>query len=108
MRALEREQLNYARLWRQVEIIAEIFDKSAGKVVAVALLDGPDLALAILGTSLRCLCAPINPLLPVPQIRVWPRSRRRRWLSNPMKSPPLRPLRILESRFEKCEPRPDQ
>jgi acyl-CoA synthetase (AMP-forming)/AMP-acid ligase II len=103
MRALKREQLNYARLWRQVEIIAEIFDKSAGKVVAVALPHGPDLALAILGASLRCVCAPINPLLPVPQIRVWPRSRLWRWFVQPDEKPA-----IVAARFGKCEPPADQ
>jgi oxalate---CoA ligase len=69
LRAPEREQLSYARLWRQVETIAETFGGMAGRVVALALPDGPDLALGILGTSYRCTSAPINPRLPVPEIQ---------------------------------------
>jgi oxalate---CoA ligase len=69
LRAPERTGLTYAQLWRQVESIAEVFGAMAGRVIALALPDGPDLALAILGTSLRCVSAPINPRLPVPEIQ---------------------------------------
>ncbi|HEV8038765.1 MAG TPA: AMP-binding protein [Bryobacteraceae bacterium] len=67
--APERERLTYAQLWRQIENIAETFRHMSGRVVAVALPDGPDLTLAILGTSLRCVCAPINPRMPIPEFQ---------------------------------------
>jgi oxalate---CoA ligase len=69
LRATERTGLTYAQLWREVESIAEAFGAMAGRAIALALPDGPDLALAILGTSLRCVCAPLNPRLPVPEIQ---------------------------------------
>jgi acyl-CoA synthetase (AMP-forming)/AMP-acid ligase II/thioesterase domain-containing protein len=69
--APRRERLTYAQLWRQIENIAKTFDHMSGQAVAVALPDGPDLALAILGTSLQCVCAPMNPRMPIPEFQAY-------------------------------------
>ena len=67
--APDREPLTYGRLWSQIESIAEIFAPHARRVIAVSLPDGPDLAVAILGISFQCLCAPLNPKLPAPELQ---------------------------------------
>ena len=64
-----RERLTYAQLWRQIENIAVNFHPMSGRVVAVALPDGPDLALVILGTSFQCVCAPMNPRMPIQEFQ---------------------------------------
>jgi acyl-CoA synthetase (AMP-forming)/AMP-acid ligase II/thioesterase domain-containing protein len=71
LRAPERDSLTYTQLWNRIEALVETFAGSAGQVVAMALSDGPDLAAAVLGTSLRCLSAPLNAKLAAPEFEAY-------------------------------------
>ena len=62
--APRRRPLPYGRLWRQVEGVVAWLNANGirrGDRVAIALPNGPELAVAILGVSAGAVCAPLNP-----------------------------------------------
>jgi acyl-CoA synthetase (AMP-forming)/AMP-acid ligase II/acetyltransferase-like isoleucine patch superfamily enzyme/acyl carrier protein len=66
-----RESLSFAELrhFLEAEFSLHQFGLGRGDRCALALPDGPELAVCLLGTTMRCAAAPLNPFLTEEEIR---------------------------------------
>ena len=67
-----RAPLSYQELWLQVGRLSAAIsmrDAAPGSRVAVALPNGPEMAVACLGAAMGFACVPLNPLDPEPELR---------------------------------------